>query len=278
MVFFLNGRFVSETEAHMALLEPGLLFGFGLFETVRAYRGRILAADAHWARLLNGADKLGLRLRQSKDELTGIGHDLLEHNKQKDAAIRISLYKGIDEDILEMHLRTDWFYPPNLYKEGVKVILGPHPINEKSRLTSLKTTNRIPNVLASQAAKRHNALEGLLLNTEGRIAEGSRSNIFWVERDTLMTPPLSDGCLDGVTRRKTIELARELGVSIREQSLTPDELAQANEAFLTSTLLMVMPIAESGTSRIATGRPGVITKSVLDAFKKRLDADLSGGA
>lgn len=274
MVIFMNGRYLPEHEAKIGLLEPGLLFGFGLFETVRAYRGRIFAADLHWERLLSAARELNLRVRLSPDQITETCQELLSKNTQVDGAIRVSLYKGRDDEIIALHLRKDWTYPATLYDVGAKVVIGPYPINEKSPLTGLKTTNRLPNFLAFQAAREQQALEGLLKNTSGRIAEGSRSNIFWVKDDLVQTPSLAEGGLDGVTRRKVITCAERAGLLVREQGLTEKDLAQADEAFITSTLLTVMPIVKIGDAAIGDGRPGEVSNRLLQEFEKKVTEEI----
>jgi len=271
---YLNNEFLKTEEAKISVLEPGLLFGFGLFETIRAHKSKLFRPEAHWRRLYSGAAKLGLIPGLSPSDLTAVCHELLQRNQQKEAAVRVSLYKGIKEDVLVVHLRDDWFYPPELYQTGVKIIVGAYPLNEKSPLYPLKTTSRLTNALTHKEAETKGALEGLILNTEGKIAEGSRSNIFWVKDGGVYTPPLSDGGLAGVTRKIVFELARENRINAKEKSVTPVELTQADEVFLTSTLLEVMPINMVDEKKIGEACPGPATTLLHSSFRKLVSKEM----
>ena len=272
---YLNNKFLDLEEAKISVLEPGLLFGFGLFETVRAYKGKLFRAEAHWRRLYSGAAKLGLKPRLSPSDLTLTCHELLAQNNQEEAAVRVSLYKGKNEDILAIHLRNDWSYPPDIYKTGAKVIVGAYSLNEKTPLYPLKTTSRLFNALTHKEADIKGALEGLILNTKGKIAEGSRSNIFWVKNETLCTPPLSDGGLAGVTRSIVLTLAQENNIATREVSVTPKEITETDEVFLTSTLLEVVPINAIDETTVGKFCPGPVTTLLHSSFRDLVTSEMS---
>jgi len=132
----------------------------------------------------------------------------------------------------------------------------------------MKSCNLINNILAVREAQAKKAAEPLMMNERGDVAEGASANLFMVSKGALITPPLSDGILAGVTREVVLERARELGVEAREESIRVDKLLAADEAFITSTLKEVMPIASVDGTAIGNGRPGPITQRLLKAYRE----------
>ncbi|MFQ5575207.1 MAG: aminotransferase class IV [Terriglobia bacterium] len=273
---YINGEYVDAAEARVAATEPGLLFGFGLFETVRAYGGQLFRPEEHWQRLYRGAEALGLAPGLEPPALTATCHKLLVKSGQLDSAVRVSVYKGSDTDILVIHLRSDWHYPSELYRVGAHVAVGRHRLNHKTPTAPLKTTSRLLNALTDAEAKKVGALEGLLLNVDGEVAEGSRSNIFWGEGDVLSTPPLSTGCLAGVTRRIVLGLAETKGIRVNEKVTDADGLKRADEAFLSSTLLEVMPIQKIDGTPVRGACPGRLTMILRQAFRELVIDEMGG--
>lgn len=258
---YLNGAFLPAAEARVAADDTGLLFGHGVFETFRARRGRVCLLERHRARLGAGAQRLGIPLPPAADDLEAIVRELVGRCGLEDARVRLTLTAGTETGgptlLLQARAATD--YPSRLYEEGSSAVISPVRRNETSPLCGIKSLNCLDNLLARSAARGAGAEEALLLNSRGRIAEGSASNLFLVREGALLTPPLTDGALPGVTRSAVLELAATASLSAREESLSADDLFAAEEAFLTSAIAGVLPLVRVDGRAIGPGAPGRAT-------------------
>jgi branched-subunit amino acid aminotransferase/4-amino-4-deoxychorismate lyase len=270
-IVYLNGRFVAAGRAAVSAFDRGLLYGDGLFETVRAYRGAVFALEAHLERLHASAAWLGFEVPAL--EWRRIIGTLLRRNRlvARDASVRITLTRGpgrpgllpppqIRPTVFMMAAPID----PAIVRaqqRGVPVVLL--PFARAATFAGHKLLDYVPAIRGRLIAQRAHAFEALYVDTNGRLSEGTTSNLFLVRRGQLLTPPLdpAEGVLPGVTRRVVIELARVHGLAVRERHLRIADLESAHEVFCTSSLIEVMPIVRAGACRIATGRPGAITRS-----------------
>ncbi|MBW2733845.1 MAG: aminotransferase class IV family protein, partial [Deltaproteobacteria bacterium] len=158
--------------------------------------------------------------------------------------------------------------PEEFYKTGVRVCVIEVGRSSAGELPQgAKSGNYLTNLLALREAKRRGAHEALLVDPRGRICEGSSSNVFAVIGGTIRTPPLDVGILEGITRRKVMSLAQGLGHRVEEVELSREDLASADEIFITSTIREVLPVTELGEVKVAGGRPGAITRSLRLAFR-----------
>jgi branched-chain amino acid aminotransferase len=271
---YLDGAFVPAADATIAANDRGLLHGRGLFETFRARRGRpIYRLNHHLARLQAGARVLGIAVQLTPADLEASVRSLADRCTLDDARVRLTVTAGRRADI---HQRRPGAadargsvliqasaagpdYPEHLYEAGVSAIIATVRRNETSPLSRVKSLNCLDNILAREAARRAGAEEALLLNTRGLLAEGSATNLFTVRRGELLTPPVEDGALPGVTRAALLEIAREAGVTAAERSITPADLAGAEEAFLTNAVAGVLPLVAVAGVRIGDGSPGELT-------------------
>ena len=275
-IVYLNGSLIPREQARISPLDYGFLYGFGLFETMRAYQGRVFLLNNHLNRLSRAAKMLGVPVKIAKLKQPVI--DILRANELDDARIRITVSPGEGAvapepntckkpTVLITAVRYQP-YPEKVYQKGFKAIISSIRRNSQSPLSRLKSTNYLESLLAKQETKATGADEALLLNDRGLLAEASMSNIFLVTNGTLRTPGEESGILPGITRGVIIELASKLGINAVEDEIRTEELFQAEEAFLTNSLIEVMPLAEAEWKTIGSDVPGPITKRLMTAYKQ----------
>ncbi len=273
-IVYLNGSLIPLSQASISVFDYGFLYGFGLFETMRAYDGKVFRLDRHLSRLARSAGMLGLRIGML--DLGSAVMTTLRANKLSNARIRITISigeGGMVPDpatctrptvlILAGHYQP---YPEEVYEKGFRAVTSSIRRNSQSPLSRLKSANYLESMLAKQAAKAAGVDEALFLNERGLLAEASMSNVFLVNEGTLRTPGEESGILSGITRETILELSSKLGINTLEQDIRLDELFQAQEAFLTNSLTEVMPLTEVDGKSIASGRPGPITRKLMLAY------------
>jgi len=271
---FLNGRFLEGGEAAVPALDRGLLYGYGLFETMRSYDGRVFRLDEHYRRLSEGAAVLDLPPALTLDDLRVAVETLLESNGLADAYLRLTVTAGptpVDggaSPSILLVARPLSGYPPDLYQRGMAAVTGASRRNEASPLSRVKSLNYLDNLLAREEARRKGADEAILLNTRGLVAEGSASNVFLAQGERLLTPGIESGALPGITRATVIELAREAGIDCAEGDVEAATLAGAAEAFLTNSIMGVMPLTRLDGRPIGSGRPGPVTGAVRRLYAR----------
>ena len=275
-IVYLNGSLIPRSQARISALDYGFLYGFGLFETMRAYEGRVFRLDRHLNRLARSAEVLGLPLPAT--DLRSAVMATIQANQLGDARVRIAVSigeGGIVPDpstcdqptvlILAGHYQP---YPEQVYEKGFKAIVSSIRRNSQSPLSRLKSANYLESMLARQEARAAGVDEALCLNEKGLLAEASMSNVFLVTNGTLRTPGPGSGILPGITREAILELASSLAISTLEDDVRRDELYQAQEAFLTNSLIEVMPLTEIDGKPVGSGRPGPLTRRLAAAYKR----------
>jgi len=285
-IVYLNGSLMPRSQARISPFDLGFLYGYGLFETMRAYSGRIFRLDSHLERLSKSAQLLGLP--QNAFNLKNACYDTLKANKLSDARIRLTASIGEGEakpDPLRNPKPTvlvvaTSYTPPSAetYKKGFKSVVSSIRQNSQSPLSRLKTLNYLNQLLARKEAKEKGAGEAILLNERGFLCEGSTSNIFLVSRGTLTTPSEESGCLPGITRQVVIELAQELGLKVAEREVRLEELLNADEAFLTGSLIELMPLTEVNGKPIDKGKRGKVTERLMATYKEAVARETKQGA
>jgi aminodeoxychorismate lyase len=239
MLIFLNGQFIPEERAVVSVLDRGFLYGDGLFETMLVSKGKPFRWREHMERLQRGAEFLKIKMPCSAEALRGFADELIGKNQMPDALLRLTLSRGVgprgyspkgaDSPTLVMSL-----HPPP--RPGApprwKLITSSHRLPANEPLAQFKTCNKLAQILARAEADAAGADEALLLNTDGFAVEGASSNLFWVERDAVCTPPLVSGVLAGVTRAVVLEICQALGLQTRESEITPEQLLEADGVFV----------------------------------------------
>ncbi len=263
---WINGRIFPKSKAKVSVFDSSYLYGEGVFETIRVREGRILFAGEHWARLRRSARSLGLKLPFSSKVLEKAIGLLLKKNSLREAGVRLTLsHLPTGKSQLVIFTRSCPKYPSTGRLILIRSVTGAGGV-----LPTVKTTNRLANVLAEQEIKKRNATEGVFRNRDGFVTEGSTSNLFIVKRRKVWTPPLSDGLLPGTRRAVVMRLARKLGIVVKERSLHPKDLAASDEIFVTSTLKEILPIAFFEGKKIGRSVPGPVTTRLMAAYEQLL--------
>jgi branched-chain amino acid aminotransferase len=265
---WVGGVLVPEHEARISPFDHGLLVGDGVFETMRVYDGVPFAWRRHVDRLVRSAAGLGLQVPE-RGALREAADAVLLANGLREARVRITITGGRSPLGSE---RGDG--PPTVvvaasalrpWSPTADVVTVPWPRNERGATAGLKTISYADNVRALAYAQERGAGEAVFANTRDELCEATGSNVFVVDGDTLRTPPESSGCLLGVTRALVLELCAEVGVRAVEAPMPIGALARADEAFLTSTVREVQPIARVDGRPLAAA-PGAITTRLAEAF------------
>ena len=278
VLIYINGALVPRREAMISPFDRGILYGYGLFETMRSYGGRVFSLDRHLARLMCSADKIGLDASLDPAALRQAIHRTLEANKLMDARIRLTVTAGEGErglapptsGMLTIMVVAEELVlpPPQAYEDGIHAAVVSVRRNSQSPLSGIKSIGYLDNLLAHSEAVAAGAEEAILLNERGFVAECSTSNIFLVVEGRLFTPSAESGILPGITREVVLELALNLGIAVEEEEIPLAQLLRADEAFLTNSVVEVMPIAKVDGKPIGTGKPGEVTKRLMAAYRE----------
>ena len=234
----------------------------GLFETMLSVDDFPLLLNEHVDRMFRGAPKIFLKPPVGKTELK---KRLQSKLKGKKGLHRVRV--EVESDAIRILIEPFAKYRRHHYEQGVKVGICETVKNDPSGEAQIKRLSRPAKEKGEQEATGKGWEEGLLMSRRGRITEGCRSNVFIVRDKTLMTPPLSDGLLDGTVRRKVLQLAKDLGVAVQLRSLSRADLQRCEEAFLTSSLRGVLPIVWLDGK--AFKKPGPITELLLQTYTKK---------
>jgi D-alanine transaminase/branched-chain amino acid aminotransferase len=267
MYCFKNGDIIPCEDAVVHVSDLGLLRSFAAFDYLRTYNGRPFHLPDHLRRFRNSADGLGLKLAYSDDEIAAVILEILERSGLPDAGVRLVITGGNSPDsmtVVEPNflITTEKLpqYPAAYYENGVKLIT-----NEYLRdVPALKSTGYLNAIKLLPLVKQHDAHDVLYCH-DGNVLELTRNNIFLFRGDTLITP--KDSILLGVTRKVLLELCRDV-FPIEERAVHTDELALADEVFLSGTTKGVMPVVRIDDTMIGPGTVGPHTRTVMGLFKE----------
>ncbi|HLB03022.1 MAG TPA: aminotransferase class IV [Nitrospiria bacterium] len=286
-----NGRLIPEREALISVYDRGFLYGDGVFETLRAYDAKVFRSREHVSRLFRSAQAISLSISSSPDEILKILSQTLEANRLRNAYLRITVSRGPGEIGLEpgdsssptiVIMAKEFFgHPEKLYREGVGIAVVKARKTPASSLDpKIKSLNYLTPILAKIEARASGVYEGILLNQEGYLCEGTVSNLFLVRKGQLLTPAPSCGILEGITRQAVIELANKAGIIVKEGKYRPDEILRADECFLTNTTMELMPAvritgvpATQVSQPIGEGRVGPLTRFLHQAYQEEVLRD-----
>ncbi|MDZ4405962.1 aminotransferase class IV [Prosthecobacter sp.] len=266
---WLNGRIISTAEARISPFDHGFLVGDGVFETLVARNGKPFTLTRHWRRLVASCESMGITPPVFETYLKAI-HDVMNANHLTDARVRVTLTSGDGplgsdrgDSASTMTAAATVLKP---WPPTETVITVPWPRNERGALTGIKSTSYAENVRALALAHAQGAGEALFANTRDELCEGTGTNIFIVANGRVQTPPLSSGCLAGVTRALTIEACQAAGIAVEETALPITILQTCDEAFLSSSTRDVHPLARIN-EREMPGGAGAVTQRVAQAFR-----------
>lgn len=274
---WIDGGLVEWQEAKVHILTHTLHYGSGVFEGARAYGGVIFKMHEHHVRLHASAAMMGFEIPYSVDTLNRAAEDVLKINKLADAYVRPVAWHGPESLSVaswrnSIHVAIaawaweSYFQPnPGGSTPGIRLMWADwaRPAPNMGPVHAKANGQYVTGTLSKNKAEKNGYNDALMLDYRGYVAESTGSNIFMVKDGVLITPP-TDCILNGITRLTVIEIAKNFGIPVVEKLFLPDELAQADEVFLTGSAVEVQPVIEIGTQKYATGE---ITKKLMNAYK-----------
>jgi D-alanine transaminase len=279
MLVYLDGTFLPKEEAKVSVDDRGFLFGDGIYEVTRAIRGELFEEERHWRRLQSGLSDVAIPSTSvDRGRIRELSQHLLRENglDSSDATVYLQITRGsaprahafpapaVTPTIYAF--ASPFVIPTGLRRDGVAAIT--HPDIRWSRC-DIKTINLLPNVIARQRAVEAGAWEAVLIR-DGAITEGAVTSVFGVIDGELLTYPRSNYILPGVTRDVVLELAREIGIPVREKPIFQEQLGRLEELFLTGTTTDVQPIVQLDGRPVGDGIRGDIVRSLQDALVERM--------
>jgi branched-chain amino acid aminotransferase len=284
MQVYIDGSYVDQADAKISVFDHGLFYGDGIFEGIRVYQGCVFRLDAHLERLEYSAKAILLKLPLSRSELSDVVCELCRRNGVNDGYIRLLVTRGVGSLGLSpatcknptVIIIADkiQLYPAEVYEKGLSIITSPTRRTNPAALNpSIKSLNYLNNILAKIEAAQAGALEAIMLNDQGYVAECTGDNLFLVHKNAVYTPEVSSGALKGITRGVIIEIAEKMGLKTIEANLTRYDVWCADECFLTGTAAEVIPVVSVDGREIGSGRPGPVTAKFLAAFHAQVASD-----
>ena len=277
VLIFLNGQLVPEERAVVSVFDRGFLYGDGLFETLRIFRGQPFRWEQHLERVQRGADFLKIKLPFTPEALRRFAEELIAKNNLPDALLRLTLSRGVgvrgyslkgaESPTVVMSLHPapvlDANHPPPRWK----LIASSHRLPANEPLAQFKTCNKLAQILARAEADDAGADEALLLNTDGFVVEGASSNLFWIEGGAVCTPPLAAGILPGVTRAVVLEICQQLGLRTRDANINVNKLKCTDGILVSLSSFGVVEIASLDGENV---KVSPISKQIQERYTELL--------
>ena len=274
---YISGTLVDKEDAKVSVYDHGFLYGDGVFEGIRSYGGKVFRLKEHLDRLYESAKAIWLTIPMSKDDMGRAVIDTLTVNNIIDGYVRLVVTRGVGslgidptsckEPQIIIIADKIALYPAEHYEKGLEIITSSvqrmHPAALSPRIKSL---NYLNNILAKIEGRQAGAIEALMLNHKGEVAECTGDNIFLFRRGALYTPSVEAGILEGITRGAVIEIAREQGIAVHEIPLTKHDVYIADEIFLTGSAAEVIPVVKIDGRVIGDGKPGPVTQKLRKLF------------
>jgi branched-chain amino acid aminotransferase len=277
MIIYLDGRYLPDDQARVSVFDHGFLYGDGVFEGIRAYNGRIFRLKEHLDRLYDSAKTIDLHPPITKEEMTEAICETLRRNNLTDAYIRPIITRGVGDLGLDPRkcpkasvviIAVSWgaMYG-DLYEKGLKAVTVSVRRNPAECLPpNVKSLNYLNNILAKIEANYKGGDEAIFFDTNGYISEGSGDNLYIVKNGEIVTPATLNN-LRGITRMVVLEIAKSLGITVKEQNIGYFDLYTADEMICTGTAAEVAPITWVDGRTIGSGKPGPVTRQLMAAFK-----------
>jgi len=275
----LNGRIMEAGEARISVLDYGMLYGYGLFETMRAYSGVVFRLEDHLERMAGSAEEMGIILNDILPEMEDSIYRTLEANKRRDAYVRLTVTYGVGKPRMNLTGKTKPNYfvitdeLPDFseqYEKGVRLMVS-ETLRQSSRSLTprMKTLNYLDRIMAKKQAAEKGFYDALFLDEEGFVAEAATSTILKIKGDVLTTPS-KDSILPGITRKLVMEIARQEGLKTTEEKIDLEKLLETDEIMLTNTIAEIIPVTKIDYMTIGNGRPGETTKKIHEKYKKKV--------
>lgn len=275
----IDGELIDPTKATISVFDRGFLYGDSIFDTTRTYGGVLFKLKEHVERLSRSADKMGfalpLTIADMIGEVTSLVGRVRARDPQKELIARLMVTRGegpfgLDPEGASNPRRILFITPlkmpaPEAYRSGIDVTTYA-TFRPSDAAMGAKVGNYLESVLAIRAARGHGAHEAIILSHDGHVVEGTTTNIFAIHGDELLTPPTTETLLPGITRAGVIEVAASVGLKVVERRMTPIDVASADEAFITSSIRELLPVARIDGHPIASSS-GPKTRALHEAFR-----------
>ncbi len=279
MKIYLNGKLVPERQAKISVFDHGLLYGDGVFEGIRSYNGRVFELDSHVDRLYDSAKAIALEIPMTRAGMKSAVVRTCAANKTMDGYIRLVVTRGVGTLGLNPYLCKKpqviiiaadiQLYAKKLYDEGLSIVtVGTIRNLSEAVNPRIKSLNYLNNILAKIEAINSGCMEAVMLNSQGAVAEATGDNIFIVRGNSLVTPAVNEGILEGITRNTVMTLARDMGLTVSESRLSRYDLYTADEVFLTGTAAEVIGVVDIDRRQIGEGTPGPITRQLVKRYRQ----------
>ncbi len=269
MYIIQNGLLMEREKASVTAVSEGYNFGYGVFETIKISERKMLFFEEHLQRLRHGCEKLGLHNSFSESELEGYCTDLIKANEIQSGVIKILCGKDKSNTDIIISTRQNSYRKEN-YDQGLRLCFAETQRNPHAALTYIKSTNYLENLLEKQKAAKVGFDEAVFLNIYGKVSEGSLSNIFFVKNSVLYTPSISCGLLPGILREKVLALRESLGLRLSLGAFSKEELMDADEVFITNSILEIMPISQIENQKLDMGK-NKITRKISKAYFEMIE-------
>jgi branched-chain amino acid aminotransferase len=277
-IIYIDGEYVAKKDAKISVFDHAVLYGDGVFEGIRLYGGNVFRLEQHLERLWDSARSIMLDIPISREEMTQVVCETCRRNNLRDGYIRLVVTRGEGDLGLAPWLCPKptifciasriQMYPEEFYTKGLDIITAATrrvPPDTYSGRT--KSLNYLNNIMAKINARMGNALEALMLNQDGFVVEATGDNVFLIKKDELFTPPVYMSALRGITRDAVVDIAKGMGLPVREEPFTLYEVYTADEMFLTGTAAELISVVKVDGRVIGSGKPGPITLKLLEKFR-----------
>lgn len=279
LLIYIDGEYYPKSQAKISVYDHGLLYGDGVFEGIRVYKGVVFKLKEHVERLYDSAHSIMLQMPLTKEQMINAVLETLRKNKLRDGYIRLIVTRGIGDLGLDPRkcpkastiiiADTIKVYAGEAKEKGITTIISwvrRDPVDATTH--EIKSLNYLNSVMAKIEANISGVDEAICLDKNGCVCEGVGENVFIVKKGKIFTPPSSVGALPGITAVTVVELAQKLGYEVTETNVTPNQLFNADEVFFTGTAVEVAPIREVNKRQIGNGAPGPVTKKIMEEFQK----------
>lgn len=280
---YYDGQFLKTDRVCLSPFNRGFSYGDGVFETLRVYGGRVFRLKSHLNRLYHGLDVLEINRPEETEAIAAAVSGLIAKNSLAEASLKITAFRkgcpglDTDPDAEACFMVTSGSFDgvrKSRFEKGITAGIVSIRRNSSSPHVYIKSLNYLENLLGRREAVRRDCDEAVFLNHHDFVTEGSISNIFIIKDHVLQTPPLSTGVLDGITREVVLEIVSALDLPCRCRAFKTAELMSADEAFMTNSLMEIMPLIRVDGQAVGTGDPGPVTVDLMRAYREKVDMEL----
>lgn len=277
----INGRLMPADQARVSVFDSAFSQGVGLFETMRTYGEMVFRLDHHLNRLIRSARMLGWAVLPEIESLRENVEQVINGTEVEDARVRLTVTTGsvraANDEPTELTIvagaSAGAAYPRECYQKGVTVAVSPYRQGATDPTIGHKTTSYFARLASLREAHAKGAFEAIWLTHQNLLAEGSISSLFVVRNGRVFTPPLDTPVLPGITRATVIEIADRERIKVEEAELAIDDLLDADEVFLTNSLMEIVPVVRVERRVIGAEKPGEVTQNLYEAYGKLIEQE-----